>query len=499
MKKIILTVMIFAFLANVSAQNNKYNDTITVGYRQQYLAPNNAFSLQFDSIRDRRPPEGSPTNDNKNVKVRISLTINGQNYRTALTLLAGEQTYAIAQGLRFELLAVEPRPLAEPADYRITLAVQDCEDVGQYLIDGRFEEARQAMNNWLKETKEWVIPANVWIPAYELEKLTEWLEYHLSVSDAQVLCYNCIKTFPAQSEIIVSYSNRDRYGSKVFDVRSELPMQIGGFHDFDGTKLLLLQVDYTSSRLEAVKDLFFQRQSDEFTIVDDYKSPGDFGSKKLYYRELEQLFFYGTIVWMGCGEIKYPAIWNIPQEYPHTAQCDIVISKNGFEWVGIGEGWQPPSEEAEDAWRSAMSLVMLREFIAANPEEKVKVYFYQPSVGVGDPRDWKWIFILRNQSLQNQSSPAATDNISLDECKLQQNSPNPFSQSTTIRYTLPQTGKQAQMVISNTAGNVVRQIPLQPGTGSITIEGGALSAGIYYYSLYVDGSLIDTKQMILTK
>ncbi|MDR1122319.1 MAG: T9SS type A sorting domain-containing protein, partial [Dysgonamonadaceae bacterium] len=250
---------------------------------------------------------------------------------------------------------------------------------------------------------------------------------------------------------------------------------------------------------EAVKDLFFQGQSDEFTVDDFYGSPGDFGLQKLYYKELEQLFFYGTIVWMGCGEIKYPAIWNIPQEYPHTAQRDIVIPKNGFEWTGIREGWQPPSEEAEDAWHSVMSLVMVREFIAANPEEKVKVYFYQPSVGVGDPRDWKWIFILRNQSPQNQSSPTVIDNVSLAECKLQQNIPNPFSQSTVIRYTLPQTGKQAQMVITGTSGSVIRKIPLQSGTDSITIEGGALSAGIYYYSLYVDGSLIDTKQMILTK
>jgi hypothetical protein len=96
-------------------------------------------------------------------------------------------------------------------------------------------------------------------------------------------------------------------------------------------------------------------------------------------------------------------------------------------------------------------------------------------------------------------STTGLQDLASNGASLQQNSPNPFSQSTVIRYTLPQTGKQAQMVISNTAGNVVRQIPLQPGTNSITIEGGALSADIYYYSLYVENSLIDTKKMILTK
>jgi hypothetical protein len=84
---------------------------------------------------------------------------------------------------------------------------------------------------------------------------------------------------------------------------------------------------------------------------------------------------------------------------------------------------------------------------------------------------------------------------------LQQNIPNPFSKTTVIRYTLPKICNSALIVITNTSGSVVRQIPLSvsDGTDSITIEGGVLSAGIYYYSLYVDNKLIDTKQMILTK
>jgi hypothetical protein len=159
------------------------------------------------------------------------------------------------------------------------------------------------------------------------------------------------------------------------------------------------------------------------------------------------------------------------------------------------------SEDMENAWFSVMPSALAREFIAANPEEKVKAYFYQPSVGIGDPRDWKWIFILRDKSLSihDQSPPTDIADSQVVDGKLQQNSPNPFSQSTVIRYTMPQTGKQAQIVISNTAGNIVRQIPLQTGTDSITIDGGELPSGVYYYSLYVGNSLVDTKKMILTK
>jgi hypothetical protein len=98
--------------------------------------------------------------------------------------------------------------------------------------------------------------------------------------------------------------------------------------------------------------------------------------------------------------------------------------------------------------------------------------------------------------LRSGSTGEAT--LPISGASLQQNTPNPFSQSTVIRYTLPKTDKPALIIISNTAGNIVKQIPLDE-TGSVTIEAGSLSAGIYYYSLYVGNGLIDTKKMILTK
>lgn len=39
----------------------------------------------------------------------------------------------------------------------------------------------------------------------------------------------------------------------------------------------------------------------------------------------------------------------------------------------------------------------------------------------------------------------------------------------------------------------------QYGHGMVTLSGGTLAAGMYVYSLVVDGQIVDTKQMILTK
>jgi hypothetical protein len=97
-------------------------------------------------------------------------------------------------------------------------------------------------------------------------------------------------------------------------------------------------------------------------------------------------------------------------------------------------------------------------------------------------------------------SASGLQDVVSNVASLQQNNPNPFSQSTVIRYNLPQTYSSAQLVVSNTAGQIVRQVPIASGgADSVTIEGVALPTGNYYYSLYVDSRLVDTKLMILTK
>ena len=83
---------------------------------------------------------------------------------------------------------------------------------------------------------------------------------------------------------------------------------------------------------------------------------------------------------------------------------------------------------------------------------------------------------------------------------LQQNIPNPYNQSTTIGYTLPKTFSSAQIIVTDNSGKTIKQIPLSNAQqGSINIKAGTLASGSYNYSLYVDGKLIDTKRMVLSK
>ena len=88
----------------------------------------------------------------------------------------------------------------------------------------------------------------------------------------------------------------------------------------------------------------------------------------------------------------------------------------------------------------------------------------------------------------------------VSSASLQQNSPNPFNNTTTINYSLPKAYSSAKIIITNSNGVVLKQINLSAkGNGSVNINASTLAAGAYQYSLYVDGKIIDTKKMMLSK
>ena len=87
----------------------------------------------------------------------------------------------------------------------------------------------------------------------------------------------------------------------------------------------------------------------------------------------------------------------------------------------------------------------------------------------------------------------------ISKASLMQNTPNPFSSQTQIRFTLPDDTKNAYIYIFDMTGKMKKQIPINSAMESVTINGYELPAGIYLYSLVVNGQEIDTKRMILSK
>jgi hypothetical protein len=109
------------------------------------------------------------------------------------------------------------------------------------------------------------------------------------------------------------------------------------------------------------------------------------------------------------------------------------------------------------------------------------------------------------QSTSNIKLPRLNDAVGQEtsnifSASLEQNIPNPFSNTTTISYSLPKSFGSAQIIITDKSGKVLRQLNVSGSDkGSVQVNAATLSAGAYQYSLLVDGKLIDTKQMELLR
>jgi hypothetical protein len=76
--------------------------------------------------------------------------------------------------------------------------------------------------------------------------------------------------------------------------------------------------------------------------------------------------------------------------------------------------------------------------------------------------------------------------------------PNPNSNGTRISYGIPANSTGAELVISNDTGQQIKKISLNR-TGLVEVDTSALSTGTYFYSLYLNGKLIDTKKMVVNR
>ncbi|MDE5608930.1 MAG: tail fiber domain-containing protein [Bacteroidales bacterium] len=99
------------------------------------------------------------------------------------------------------------------------------------------------------------------------------------------------------------------------------------------------------------------------------------------------------------------------------------------------------------------------------------------------------------------SKKSMTANETDNAGTLSQNAPNPFSESTTIAYTLPAKAKASILNIYSSTGNLVYTyvLPTSVQRGTITVEGHTLTPGFYTYSLIVGGRILDSKRMVVTE
>ncbi len=90
-------------------------------------------------------------------------------------------------------------------------------------------------------------------------------------------------------------------------------------------------------------------------------------------------------------------------------------------------------------------------------------------------------------------------NNPIETAILYQNIPNPFNATSSIKYYIPHWADEAELIFSNEMGQLVSRIEIEEkgdyGTAHISAQD--LTTGVYFYSLYINQTLIDTKKMLV--
>lgn len=157
-------------------------------------------------------------------------------------------------------------------------------------------------------------------------------------------------------------------------------------------QVLMLKVDYETNTFEGGAEFNFSTKTDNFTIENEYVEPSDFGSVKLTYKELNETLFIGTIHWLGLGKMTFPKKLKPANNFKIAPLKPYVLPKSGFEDI-----FNPNNRKLnyEKPWNCVQGLIKVREYLKTNPRQKVRIFLYTPSVGVGNPKDWYWIIYLK--------------------------------------------------------------------------------------------------------
>jgi hypothetical protein len=157
-----------------------------------------------------------------------------------------------------------------------------------------------------------------------------------------------------------------------------------------------LMVNYSTHAFDGGDIAYYSCPScaiDSIPFVIDYVAPGDFGGVSFKLSPSQDTVFHATIIWMGTGQIYYPASFSTLAPFANNnvltnKPSDLrYIDTNGSEITETSL-----INKADSAWNAIDSLEITGLF--ADKGFKSAIYLYPPRVGMFDPNVAKWIIFL---------------------------------------------------------------------------------------------------------
>ncbi|MNJ83720.1 hypothetical protein D3C87_11420 [compost metagenome] len=104
----------------------------------------------------------------------------------------------------------------------------------------------------------------------------------------------------------------------------------------------------------------------------------------------------------------------------------------------------------------------------------------------------------RLREISEQQANGSSPNV--EEVRLGQNYPNPFNTRTVIEYDLPEKYRKAELYVTTLQGEKIIAISLEAGMQKkVEISSEQLKSGIYLYSLVSEGTVLTSRQFVISK
>lgn len=155
--------------------------------------------------------------------------------------------------------------------------------------------------------------------------------------------------------------------------------------------MALLKVDYQTHQFEGGKVFQLAKyQGQDIPVQINYKAPGDFGNITLLYAPTGDSLFDGSIIWSGKGEMRFPALSN---NFSSVTTAQPAPDSNHVQIISPNMFFAQEHYDLPGAWNGISKLLVTKQFLQ-QANVRIGLFLYTPSVGVGDPADWDYFWVL---------------------------------------------------------------------------------------------------------
>ncbi|MBI5404195.1 MAG: T9SS type A sorting domain-containing protein [Ignavibacteriae bacterium] len=186
--------------------------------------------------------------------------------------------------------------------------------------------------------------------------------------------------------------------------------------------------------------------------------------------------------------------------YHNTVKESCFLNENLGYLIGLGGYMPPPGSQysiMKKTTNGGINWTSITDTYSSNLEA-IKFVNQQTGFVVGNGSFQGVIFKTTNGGV---SFVSKISNSVPEHFSLSQNYPNPFNPITNIKFKVS-SYKVVKLIVNDLLGREVQTLvneKLKPGEYEISFNGSDLPSGVYFYSLYTQGNIIETKKMLMIK